>query len=69
MNIFFYSLFQQILPILLDIVRALPLICVDTESSIEAGVISFFVIHFALASIAFIDTGKENPKWWEKLAR
>jgi len=64
---------QQILPLLVDIVRALPLILVPTggvtESSVKAGVISFFVIHFFLAFIAVIDTGKENPKKLEKLAR
>jgi len=41
----------------------------ETESSVKAGVISFFVIHFLLAFIAVIDTGKENPKKLEKLAR
>ena len=60
----------------MDIVRGLPLICVpalyyrgDTESSVKAGVISFFVIHFLLAFIAVIDTGKEDPNKWEQLAR
>jgi len=64
------------LPFLVDIVRALPLVCVpalyyrgETESSVKAGVISFFVIHFLLAFIAVIDTGKENPNKLEKLAR
>jgi len=59
-----------------DLVRALPLICVpalsylgETESSVKAGVISFFVIHFLLAFIAVIDTGKKKPKKLEKLAR
>lgn len=66
------------LPFLVDILRGLPLISVpalyysaseSTESSIEAGVISFIVIHFSLAFIAVIDTGRESPAWWEKLAR
>ena len=65
------------LPFLVNIVRALPLICVPalyyrnetTESSIELGVISFIVIHFVLAFIAVIDTGRKHPSWWEKLAR
>ena len=60
----------------MDIVRGLPLICIpalyhrgDTEWSVSAGVISFFVIHFLLAFIAVIDTGKEDPNKWEQLAR
>lgn len=78
MIMFIIKLFQQILPILVDIARGLPLICFpalyyrgDTESSVEAGVLSFFVIHFLLAFIAVIDTGKERPKFpkLEKLAR
>ena len=67
----------QVLPVLVDILRGFPLISVPalyysartTESSIEAGVISFIVIHFVLAFIAVIDTGMEDPKWWERLAR
>ncbi|XP_078369689.1 uncharacterized protein LOC144653542 [Oculina patagonica] len=67
----------RILPFLVDIARGLPLICVPvyyrdgTVSTIEAAgsVISFFVIHFLLAFIAVIDTGKEHPSKLEKLAR
>ena len=42
-----------------------------TETTIKKGVISFGLIHFALALIAVIDTGKKTPKWptLEKLAR
>jgi len=66
------------LPFLVDILRSLPLIIVPalitsasepTKSSIEVGVVSFIVIHFVLAFIAVIDTGQDNPRWWEKLAR
>ena len=64
------------LPFLVDIVRGLPLICVPAlyysardEASIERGVISFFVIHLALASIAAIPTGCKDPGRLEKIAR
>ena len=61
----------------MDILRALPLISVlalyysdrTSETSIKYGVISFIVIHFVLAFIAIIDTGKENPQRWEELSR
>ena len=62
----------------MDILRGLPLICVpalycsgrDHVASIERGVISFFVIHLALASIAAIPTGSEEPTGrLEKIAR
>lgn len=67
------------MPILIDILRALPLMFgpmtyssdETTETTIKQGVISFGLIHFALALIAVIDTGKKQPKWptLEKLAR
>ena len=70
------SVFQQMLPFLVEFIRCLPLICVAVicysggdEASITAGVISFFVLHFVLAFIAVKDTGKEHPKWLEKMAR
>ena len=64
------------LPFLVNIVRSLPIVCVPAfyysgvdETSITAGVISFFVLHFVLAAIAVVDTGKKDPKWFEKIAR
>ncbi|KAL9981884.1 hypothetical protein ACROYT_G010647 [Oculina patagonica] len=39
------------------------------EQSVKIGVTSFFAIHLVLVFIALIDTGAEQPRWWEKLAR
>lgn len=64
-------------PLLINVIRGLPLIAVPAIyyrggngiRSIEAGVITFFVIHLILALIgAVADTGTENPKWWQKIA-
>lgn len=67
------------MPTLINILRALPLMFgpmtyssdETIETTIKQGVISFGLIHFALALIAVIDTGKKKPKWptLEKLAR
>ena len=42
-------------------------------SNIELVIIismgAFVLLHVVLAFIAGIDTGAEEPKWWEKIAR
>lgn len=79
LHAFLYRAFclQQVVPLLINILRGLPLIVVPAiyyrgdngATSIEAGVITFFVIHLILALIgSFADTGTENPKWWQKIA-
>lgn len=68
------------LPILIDILRALPLMYGSImtyssdetkEKAIKQGVIGFGLIHFILALIAVVDTGAKDPKSprLEKLAR
>ncbi|XP_068684619.1 uncharacterized protein [Montipora foliosa] len=68
---------KKVLPFVIDILRALPLICVppvvhygvvDSDSATKNAVICFIVIHFVLALIAFVHTGSRNPSWREKLA-
>ena len=80
----FISVFfsQQIAIYLVHILRGLPLIAVQTlyyfhdlsgvtdfDTAVQAALISFFIIHLVLAFIALIDTGREVPTWWEKIAR
>ncbi|KAL9981893.1 hypothetical protein ACROYT_G010656 [Oculina patagonica] len=62
------------LPCLLYVLRGLPLIIVpvfyhDEEPYVQTGVIIFFAVHLVLVFIALIDTGAEQPRWWEKIAR
>lgn len=71
------SWFMKLLPLLINVLRGLPLIAVPAvyysegdESSIEAGVLTFFAIHLVLAAIgALADTGAQNPNLWGKIAR
>ncbi|PFX19866.1 Retrovirus-related Pol polyprotein from transposon 17.6 [Stylophora pistillata] len=71
------SRFMKLLPILINILRGLPLIAVPAvyynegdESSIKAGVFTFFIIHLVLAFIGTLaDTGAQNPNLWEKIGR
>ena len=80
--IFFFSFFlvltQQILACLLHVIRGAPLIIPTVfqlimPSNIELVIIismgAFVLLHVVLAFIAGIDTGAEEPKWWEKIAR
>ncbi|PFX19864.1 hypothetical protein AWC38_SpisGene15695 [Stylophora pistillata] len=73
---------EQLLPILINILRGLPLIAVpavyfskgDEESrdewSIKAGVFTFFAIHLVLAFIgALADRGAQTQNVWKKIAR
>ncbi|CAH3113874.1 unnamed protein product [Pocillopora meandrina] len=67
---------MKLLPILINILRGLPLIAVPAVYygrgdvwSIKAGVFTFFAIHPMLACIgAFAVTGAEIPSLWEKIA-
>ncbi|KAL9981897.1 hypothetical protein ACROYT_G010660 [Oculina patagonica] len=62
------------LPCLVYVLRGLPLVVVpalyhDAEPYVKIGVIIFFAVHLVLVFIALIDTGAEQPGWWEKIAR
>ncbi|XP_022799703.1 uncharacterized protein LOC111337632 [Stylophora pistillata] len=71
------SWFMKLLPILINILRGLPLTAVPAvycnegdEESIKAGVFTFFAIHLVLAFIgALADTGVQDPSSWDKIAR
>ena len=75
---FFLVLTQQILPCLLHVFLGAPLITPTVfqlirPSDIELVIIismgAFVLLHVVLAFIAGIDTGAEEPKWWEKIGR
>ncbi|XP_068681781.1 uncharacterized protein [Montipora foliosa] len=69
---------KKVLPFVIEIARALPLICVplaayfgvaESDSASTVAVICFIFVHFVLVLLAFVHTGSKDPKWWEKLAR
>ena len=73
-----WILTQQILACLLHVIRGAPLIIPTVfqlimPSNMELVIIisvgAFVLLHLVLAFIAGIDTGAEEPKWLEKIAR
>ncbi|XP_068730719.1 uncharacterized protein [Montipora capricornis] len=72
------TVIEKVLPFVIDIARALPLICMplavhfgaaDSDSASKVAVICFIVVHFVLVLLAFVHTGSKDPRWCEKLAR